>query len=252
MTLSLAKLALIGVWAFWRIFHLACNYKKMSWVGMRLVYICTGNWCKMFQGVACRGDTATQNGGYMHCQSKAVKNGIFPPSHFLGSTDRTDTVITVGMAAQEWEKKQEFIQCGASMDCWFQVLSPLDWVVPIAGTAVKALLFLELPQIWLLRTDSWLLMVTDCKILVIARVQENFNSCLFLVNTGSTNTDMHPCCSQPCSLLFCVLLGHLQPVTRLWGSAVWSIVCALKIILQKNLNSRGDVYGQNRTAYCVS
>lgn len=27
------------------------------------------------------------------------------------------SVITVGMAAQEWEKKQESSQCGASMDC---------------------------------------------------------------------------------------------------------------------------------------
>ena len=55
-------------------------------------------------------------------------------------------VIAVGMAAQEWEKKQEFIQCEASMDCQLQALSALDWVVPITGTAMKVLLFLELPQ----------------------------------------------------------------------------------------------------------
>lgn len=57
--------------------------------------------------------------------------------------------------------------------------------------------------------------VTDCKITIIEEVQEHFNSCLFLVDTGSTGTDLYPCCSQPWCLLFCVVLGHLQPVTRL-------------------------------------
>lgn len=55
-------------------------------------------------------------------------------------------VITVGMAAQEWEKKQEFIQCRTSMDCQLQALFASDWVVPITGTAMKVLLFLKLPQ----------------------------------------------------------------------------------------------------------
>lgn len=42
--------------------------------------------------------------------------------------------------------------------------------------------------------SPWLLMiVTNRKISVIARVQEHFNSRLFLVNTGSTGTDLYHC-----------------------------------------------------------
>lgn len=64
----------------------------------------------------------------------------------LGALTGQIPVIAVGVAVWEWKKKQEFIECGASMDCRLQTLSPLDWVVPITGTAVKDLLFLELPQ----------------------------------------------------------------------------------------------------------
>lgn len=168
----------------------------------------------------------------MDCQSKAVKNGIFPPSRYLGSTGRTDTCncsrngsAGVGKEARIYlVRGQNGLLIAGSFSS--SLHGAHHW------NSCESLALPCVAPVWLLRTGPWfLVMVTDCKILVIAGVQEHFNSCLFLVHTGSTGTDLHPCYSQPWCLLFCVVLGHLQPVTRLWGSAVWNIVCALKIIL---------------------
>jgi len=157
----------------------------------------------------------------MDCQSKAIKKDIFPPSRFLGSTDRTDTCNRSRKGSTGVRKEGRIYsvpgQHGLPVaGCFSSRLSDahhwnsdeslaLPWVAPVW-------------QLW--TGPSLLVMVTDCKISVIAGVQDHFSSCPFLVDTGSTGTDLYPCCSQPWCLLFCMLLGHLQPVTRLCGSAV--------------------------------
>lgn len=61
-----------------------------------------------------------------------------------------------------------------------------------------------------------------------------FNSCLFLVNAGFIATDLCPC------------YWHIY---NLWlqGSALYGALHALKINIQKNLDSGVDFYGQNET-----